>query len=73
MSIAVGCENARNMITIKEIDCPSCGDCIEVFVKDGHTTGEAVCESCGYMVPENAHLEELFECQRYPGRGHGDY
>lgn len=59
MSVAVGCENARNMITIKEIACPGCGDDIEVFVKDGRTAGEAACESCGYMVPENVHLEEL--------------
>ena len=59
MSVAVGCENARNMITIKEIDCPGCKDCIEVFIGDGRTTGDAACETCGYMVPENIYLEEL--------------
>lgn len=59
MSVAVGCENARNMITIEEIVCPDCGDSIEVFVKDGRTTGDAVCDSCGYTVPEDIYLEEL--------------
>lgn len=59
MSVSVGCENARNMITIKEIDCPECGGCIEVYIKDGRTTGEVVCDVCGYGIPENIHPEEL--------------
>lgn len=63
MSVFADCQDVRNMQTIMEIDCPKCGsqDGIEVFIKDGYTLGDSVCENCGFVVPEGIHLEEFLE------------
>lgn len=58
MSTLLGCHDARNMTSIQEIACPSCGYDIEVFVKDGVSVGDSVCEKCGYKVSEGSHLEQ---------------
>ena len=31
----INCQEARNAITILEVECTQCGDIVEVFVKDG--------------------------------------
>lgn len=61
MSVFADCQDVRNMKTITEIDCPWCGarDGIEVFLKDGATVGDSVCDSCGHEIPEGTHLEDL--------------
>lgn len=38
------CQEARGMTTIEEIDCPKCGGVIEVFIRDGQTVGESICD-----------------------------
>ena len=53
MELLSGCMDARNMISIKEVKCPKCSADIEVFVRDGKTVGESVCDNCGYMIKEN--------------------
>lgn len=63
MAALTDCQEARNMKTIMEIECPKCHeeDGIEVIVKDGATVGESVCAECGYVIPEGTHLEEFSE------------
>lgn len=61
MSIFADCQDVRNMKTIVDVDCPKCHgkDAIEVFLKDGATVGDSRCEACGYVIPENVHLESI--------------
>ncbi len=56
MSIFVGCQDARNMTSIEEMKCPKCGEDIEVFVRDGKTVGDSVCDNCGYIIEENQNV-----------------
>ena len=58
MSVSSGCQEARNMVSIKEVECPKCREIIEVFERDGKTDGESVCEKCGYVIPEGVYTEE---------------
>lgn len=53
------CQDARNQKEILEIDCPECGEkgSIEVFVKDGRTVETAVCDVCGFEIPEDTIIE----------------
>lgn len=44
MSVFSGCQDARNITSIEEIKCPKCGADIEVFVRDGKTVGDSVCD-----------------------------
>ena len=44
MELLSGCMDARNMISIKEVKCPKCSTDIEVFVRDGKTVGDSVCD-----------------------------
>ena len=46
-----GCKEARNAITIREIPCPRCGESMELFIKDGFLAADAICDSCGYVIP----------------------
>lgn len=39
----INCQEARNAITILEVECPQCGDSVEVFVKDGVVCTDSVC------------------------------
>ena len=43
----INCQEARNAITILEVECPQCGDGVEVFVKDGVICIDSVCTKCG--------------------------
>lgn len=63
MSVLAGCQDARNMKEITEVDCPKCHEegGIEVFLKDGATVGESVCSACGYVMPEGMPLETILE------------
>ena len=53
MGFFSGCTDARNMISIKEVKCPKCSADIEIFVRDGKTVGDIVCDNCGYTIKEN--------------------
>ncbi|MBC3900413.1 hypothetical protein GH811_12365 [Acetobacterium malicum] len=63
MSILAGCHEARNNFVLKEIACPECGDYIELFVRDGKTTGIEKCASCHYVIGEGLGLSEIFRGQ----------
>ena len=67
MSVFAGCMDARNMIRIKEIDCPSCekANGIEIYEKDGLTVGESSCIQCGYFIPDGVHLMKFIEEEEY--------
>ena len=61
MSILNGCQEGKATPKLVEVKCPSCGDAIELFVKmggsaseTGRTAGDAVCEKCGYTVPDGS-------------------
>ena len=58
MGIIQGTHGSGNKTEILELDCPNCGDIIEVFVKGGSTLGEGVCEVCGYKIPAGTVIEE---------------
>lgn len=53
MGFFSGCMDARSMTSIKEVKCPKCSADIEVFVRDGKTVGDSVCDHCGYTIKEN--------------------
>ena len=53
MGFFSGCMDARNMTSIEEVKCPKCSADIEVFVRDGKTVGDSVCDNCGYTIKEN--------------------
>ena len=55
------CQEARGMTTIEEGDCPKCGGVIEVFIRDGLTVGDSVCEQCGFTIPGDVHLSLYLE------------
>jgi len=50
MGFFSGCMDARNMTSIEEVKCPKCSADIEVFVRDGKTVGDSVCDNCGYTI-----------------------
>ena len=55
------CQEARGMTTIEEIDCPKCGGVIEVFIRDGQTVGESICDQGGFAIPGDVHLSLYLE------------
>ena len=55
------CQETRGMTTIEEIDCPKCGGVIEVFIRDGQTVGESICDQCGFAIPGDVHLSLYLE------------
>ena len=57
--ILAGCQEARNMITIEEVSCPTCLGTIEVFGRDGLTVLESSCDVCGYVIPASSSLAQL--------------
>ena len=50
----INCQEARNAITILEVECPQCGDSVEVFVKDG-----VVCTECGNTIEQSTPIGNL--------------
>ena len=55
------CQETRGMTTIEEIDCPKCGGVIEVFIRDGQTVGESICDQCGFAIPGDVYLSLYLE------------
>ena len=51
------------MAVFKEIDCPKCGakESIEVIERDNLTTGDSVCDQCGFTIPEGVVLERYLD------------
>ena len=41
----ITCQEARNAVTILEVECPQCGNSVEVFVKDGVICGNIIEQS----------------------------
>lgn len=54
-----GCHEARNAISIEEIDCPQCHEIMEVFIRDGNLYMDAVCESCRHRIDASTNLGDL--------------
>lgn len=63
MGMFADCQDARNMKTIREVECPKCHvqDGIELFEKDGLTVGDSICDFCGYILPEGVNYEKYVE------------
>ncbi|MCD8023196.1 MAG: hypothetical protein LUF30_09590 [Lachnospiraceae bacterium] len=61
MSVLAGCHNARNMVTIEEIQCPACGEIMEVFIRDGMIAADAICECCGYWTAAGEKEDALYD------------
>ena len=45
------CQGARNALTITEVPCPQCGAKVEIFIRDGSLAADAVCDTCGNVIP----------------------
>lgn len=52
-----GCQEARNAITITEVPCPQCGTSVEVFIRDGSLAADAICDTCGHVIPAGSNKE----------------
>lgn len=52
-----GCQEARNAITITEVSCPKCGTSVEVFIRDGSLAADAICDTCGHVIPAGSNME----------------
>ena len=50
----ITCQEARNAVTILEVECPQCGEGVEVFVKDGVVCTDSVCTECGNIMTKAA-------------------
>lgn len=50
----IPCQEARNAITILEVECPQCGNVVEVFVKDG-----VVCTECGNIIEQSTPIGDM--------------
>ena len=55
--------SVRKMAVFKEIDCPKCGakESIEVIERDNLTTGDSICDQCGFTIPEGVVLERYLD------------
>ena len=47
----INCQEARNAITILDVECPQCGAIVEVFVKDGVVCTVSWVSSCPEISP----------------------
>ena len=61
MAILSGCQEGKQTPKLEEVICPECGGVIEVFVRQGgtgadagRTRDDAVCEKCGYKIPDGS-------------------
>ena len=50
----ITCQEARNSVTILEVECPQCGGGVEVFVKDG-----VVCTECGNIIEQSIPIGDM--------------
>lgn len=55
----IPCQEARNAITILEVECPQCGNVVEVFVKDGVVCTDSVCTECGNIVEQSTPIGDM--------------
>ena len=55
----INCQEARNAITILEVECPQCGNVIEVFVKDGVVCTDSVCTECGNIIEQSTPIGDM--------------
>ena len=55
-NIMDGCQEARNAITITEVPCPQCGAEVEIFIRDGSLAADAVCDTCGHVIPAGTNI-----------------
>ena len=52
-----GCQEARNAVTITEVPCPQCGTGVEVFIRDSSLAADAICDTCGHVIPAGSNME----------------
>lgn len=50
MAILDGCSGKSWTPTVQERPCPTCGEDLEVFTKDGVVTEEVTCPKCGLVI-----------------------
>lgn len=56
MAILDGCQEGKHTPMIQEIICPTCGEIIEVFTRDGKTVTDSECPVCKYLVKEGTSI-----------------
>ncbi len=44
-----GCQEARMAVTIRDTDCPRCGESVEIYIRDGALAADSTCDACGYI------------------------
>ena len=55
----INCQEARNAITILDVECPQCGAIVEVFVKDGVVCTDSVCTECDNTIERSTPIGDL--------------
>ena len=60
----INCQEARNAITILEVECPQCRNGVEVFVKDGvvctdSVCTDSVCTECGNIIEQSTPIGDM--------------
>ena len=55
----INCQEARNAITILDVECPQCGAIVEVFAKDGVVCTDSVCTECGNIIEQSTPIGDL--------------
>lgn len=56
MAVLGGCEGEKRTPIPRDVKCPKCGEELEVFMKDGKTAEEVICEKCGYKIEEGTQI-----------------
>lgn len=41
------------------VECPQCGEGVEVFVKDGVVCTDSVCTECGNIIEQSTPIEDM--------------
>lgn len=55
----ITCQEARNAVAILEVNCPQCGEGVEVFVKDGKVCTDSACTECGNIIEQSTPIGDL--------------
>lgn len=55
----ITCQEARNAVTILEVECPQCGEGVEVFVKDSVVCTDSACTECDKIIEQSTPIGDM--------------
>ena len=60
-----GCQEGKMTPRLTEVECPGCGETVEVFIRMGGAPGqtgtlaaEEICSTCGHVFPAGSYETE---------------